>query len=103
MGNGGKNSNTSQFFFTLQEKLPQLDKKHVVMGKIVEGYDVLDLLSNLEQKKGTEEPSVEVLITDCGKFIPGSTLEQGFLGCRRSVQTFPSKTRGLELRLELGL
>jgi cyclophilin family peptidyl-prolyl cis-trans isomerase len=36
MANKGKNSNSSQFFFTFGP-LPQLDNKHVVFGVVVEG------------------------------------------------------------------
>jgi len=41
MANGGRNSNTSQFYITLEERLPKLDGKHVVFGRVVEGLDVL--------------------------------------------------------------
>lgn len=42
MANSGKNSNTSQFYITLADSLPQLDGKHVVFGRIVEGSQILD-------------------------------------------------------------
>lgn len=41
MANSGKNSNTSQFYITLAESLPQLNGKHVVFGHVVEGLEVL--------------------------------------------------------------
>ena len=34
MANGGKNTNTSQFYVTFGENLAQLDGKHVVFGKV---------------------------------------------------------------------
>ena len=40
MANSGKNSNSSQFFFTLAAA-PQCDGKHVVLGKVVEGLEIL--------------------------------------------------------------
>ena len=40
MANSGKNSNSSQFFFTLGAA-PQCDGKHVVFGRVVEGLDIL--------------------------------------------------------------
>jgi cyclophilin family peptidyl-prolyl cis-trans isomerase len=46
MANSGKNSNTSQFFITLRA-LPQLDGKHVVFGRVVEG---LDVVQQIEQR-----------------------------------------------------
>lgn len=36
----GKNSNTSQFYITFAAA-PQCDGKHVVIGQVVEGLDVL--------------------------------------------------------------
>jgi len=39
MGNSGKNSNTSQFFFVFGPQ-KQLDGKHVVFGEVVEGMEV---------------------------------------------------------------
>ena len=35
MGNTGKNSNTSQFFFSLGIELPKLNGKHVVFGQVI--------------------------------------------------------------------
>jgi peptidylprolyl isomerase len=40
MANSGRNSNSSQFFFTLAPA-PQCDGKHVVFGRVVEGLEVL--------------------------------------------------------------
>jgi cyclophilin family peptidyl-prolyl cis-trans isomerase len=42
MANSGKNSNTSQFFITLADSLPQLDGKHVIFGELVSGAEILD-------------------------------------------------------------
>ncbi len=38
--NSGKNSNTSQFYLTLAAA-PQCDSKHVVIGNVVEGLEIL--------------------------------------------------------------
>ncbi|GAX79376.1 hypothetical protein CEUSTIGMA_g6818.t1 [Chlamydomonas eustigma] len=64
MANSGKNSNSSQFFFTLAAA-PQCDGKHVVFGKVVEG---LDLLIRIDQEAATADgtPSCEVVIAACG-------------------------------------
>lgn len=40
MANSGKNSNTSGFFITLAPA-PQCDGKHVILGWVVEGLDVV--------------------------------------------------------------
>jgi cyclophilin family peptidyl-prolyl cis-trans isomerase len=67
MGNSGKNSNTSQFFFTLAPT-PKLDGKHVIFGEIVSGVDVLKSAEKFGTKDGN--PSVPITITDCGIFEP---------------------------------
>ena len=67
MCNTGKNSNTSQFFFSLGPATKKLSGKHVVFGKIVQGDEVLDLI---EAAGGTAaddgKPRVSVQIVDCG-------------------------------------
>jgi len=67
MCNQGKNSNTSQFFFSLGESTAKLTGKHVVFGEVVEGMEVLD---RIEDAAGTSlddgKPSVTVIIADCG-------------------------------------
>ncbi len=44
MANGGKNSNTSQFFITLAP-LPHLDGHHVMFGEVVEGLEVVQRIA----------------------------------------------------------
>jgi len=88
MGNSGKNSNSSQFFITLDTKgAPQCDKKHVVFGKIKHGIEVLDVIAQEhsaraagaggsggdggggEGEGGSEEsPYVSLVITECGEW-----------------------------------
>ena len=59
MGNTGKNSNGSQFFITFAP-CKQLDGKHVVFGKVVEGMSVIDKVEAVAVAPGgvTEEPTV---------------------------------------------
>lgn len=69
MANSGKpHTNTSQFFLTLSEKgAPQLDGKHVVFGRVVEG---LEVLARVDAEAGTEDgkpPRAIVTISDCGE------------------------------------
>ncbi|GBF90618.1 hypothetical protein Rsub_03190 [Raphidocelis subcapitata] len=64
MANSGKNSNTSQFFFTLAPA-PQCDGKHVVFGRVVEGLDILERI-NAEAASADGTPRVDVAIADCG-------------------------------------
>lgn len=66
MANQGPNTNGSQFFISFK-KLPQLDKKHVVFGEIVEGMNVLDLIEKVagnQHNKG--KPAEEIKVISCG-------------------------------------
>lgn len=68
MGNTGKNSNTSQFFVTFAP-CKQLDGKHVVFGRIVEGMEVLDMIERecaVDAGGVSEEPRKNVVIAACG-------------------------------------
>lgn len=75
MGNSGKNSNTSQFFFTF-DKAPQCDGKHVVFGEVVSGLDTLCALEDVGSKSG--DPTVPVTISDCGVYGPLLTPGAGY-------------------------
>ncbi len=68
MGNGGKNSNTSQFFLTLAAT-PACDGKHVVFGEVLSGFDVLDDVEALGSKDGT--PICPITITKAGLWSRG--------------------------------
>jgi len=75
MGNSGKNSNSSQFFLTL-DCAPQCDGKHVIFGQVVSGFDVLDAAERYGSSNGT--PTVPVVITDCGIWDPLTTPGSGY-------------------------
>ena len=75
MGNSGKNSNSSQFFFTLG-KAPQCDGKHVVFGEIVSGGEVLKKAEVFGSSEGT--PTAPIRITDCGTYSPLQTPGAGY-------------------------
>lgn len=75
MGNSGKNSNSSQFFFTLGSA-PQCDGKHVIFGECVSGGDILRKAEGFGSSNG--EPTVPITITDCAIFHPFHTPGAGF-------------------------
>jgi cyclophilin family peptidyl-prolyl cis-trans isomerase len=64
MANAGPNTNGSQFFITTADT-PHLDGKHVVFGKVVEGYDVVMAIERVGSRSG--KASKEVLITQSGQ------------------------------------
>ncbi|XP_023532122.1 peptidyl-prolyl cis-trans isomerase CYP19-3 [Cucurbita pepo subsp. pepo] len=64
MANAGPNTNGSQFFICT-EKTPWLDGKHVVFGKVVDGYSVVKAMENVGSDSGIT--SQTVVIEDCGQ------------------------------------
>jgi len=63
MANAGPGTNGSQFFLCTA-KTAWLDGKHVVFGKVVDGYDVVEKVEAVGSSSG--DTSKDVLITDCG-------------------------------------
>ena len=89
MGNSGKNSNSSQFFITLAPA-PTCNGKHVVMGRMLHGAEVLDLLdATLASLLGRadEVPAVEIVVTSCGEWKEGVDARQGYWAADDSFQS----------------
>ncbi|XP_043693512.1 peptidyl-prolyl cis-trans isomerase CYP19-3 [Telopea speciosissima] len=64
MANAGPNTNGSQFFICT-DKTSWLDGKHVVFGKVVDGYSVVKAMENVGSDSGTT--SSTVVIEDSGE------------------------------------
>ncbi|XP_054258336.1 peptidyl-prolyl cis-trans isomerase-like isoform X1 [Macrosteles quadrilineatus] len=65
MANRGRNTNSCQFFITYVPT-PWLDGKHVVFGKVVEGFETIKKLEQYGQiPEG--KPSAKLIIQDCGE------------------------------------
>jgi cyclophilin family peptidyl-prolyl cis-trans isomerase len=64
MANSGPNTNGSQFFITTVTT-SWLDGRHVVFGKVLEGFPVLKKIDAAGSNSG--RPSSEVKIVRCGE------------------------------------
>jgi cyclophilin family peptidyl-prolyl cis-trans isomerase len=61
MANRGPDTNGSQFFIVTAEECPWLEGKHTVFGRVVEGMDVADRISDVP-RDGRDRPTEPVLI-----------------------------------------
>lgn len=65
MANSGPNSNGCQFFILLKETA-HLNGKHVVFGKVIEGFETVDAIGRVLIKQ--DKPVTPVTIVNCGEY-----------------------------------
>jgi len=67
MANSGPNTSGCQFYITLDEA-PWLDRDHIVFGQVIEGFEVLRKLEDVEVRDDEDHrPKDDVVITRSGQ------------------------------------
>jgi peptidyl-prolyl cis-trans isomerase B (cyclophilin B) len=61
MANAGPNTNGSQFFIVTADETPWLDGKHTVFGRVTDGMDVVDAISEAD-RDSRDKPREDVVI-----------------------------------------
>lgn len=64
MANAGRDTNGSQFFILFKDT-PWLDGRHVVFGKMIEGFEVLDKMESTPTNS-RDRPKKDISIADSG-------------------------------------
>ena len=61
MANSGPNTNGSQFFIVTADSCPWLDGKHTVFGRVTEGMETVDAISDVD-RDSSDKPRDDVTI-----------------------------------------